>query len=137
MKLLLACIVVSTPGVALPAETVHAWRWYYSAHGSPASDAKLIVRTGVANVVIDGASLRIDLAEAAPSADEKSTFVGKLAGARVSGKLINFFPSGDEIRQGEYREKQIANCKWQQISILPEYPDASVLIISRVEGACQ
>ena len=43
----------------------------------------------------------------------------------------------DETRQGEYREKQIANCKWRQISILPEYPDASVLIISRVEGACQ
>jgi len=91
----------------------------------------------MANVLIDGATLRIDLVDAAPNAGEKSTFVGKITSTHVSGKLTGFFPSGDEFRQGEYREKQLSTCRWRQISILPEYPDASALIISRIEGSCQ
>lgn len=137
MRFALAFLVAVLPVAGGAAEPAASWRWYYSAYGSPASDAKVFVRTGVANVAIDGATLRIEFTNATPGAGEKSNFVGKVEGARVSGRLTKFFPSGDESRQGEYKERRIANCKWRQISILPEYPDGSVLVVSRVEGACQ
>ena len=135
MRAVLACIVAVLPTLAPAAEPASTWRWYYAAYGAPGPDAKLFTRSGAANVVVDGASVKIELREA--GSGEASSFVGKVEGARLSGRLLKFFPSGDEARQGEYRERRIPNCKWRQFSIWPEYPDGSVLIVSRVEGACQ
>jgi len=135
MRAVLTCIVALVPALSLAAEPAGAWRWYYAAYGAPGPDAKLFTRSGPASVVVDGSSVRIDLREA--GSGDVSSFVGKVDGARLSGKLMKFFPSGDEARQGEYRERRIPNCKWRQFSIWPEYPDGSVLIVSRVEGSCQ
>jgi hypothetical protein len=137
MKLILACIIASWLGLAFAAEPASTWRWYYAAYGATSLDAKVFLRSGVANVLIDGVTLKIDLVEAAPGTGERPTFVGKIDGSRIAGKLKGFFPSGDEVRRGEYRERQLSTCRWRQISIFPEYPDASVLIISRIDGACQ
>jgi len=136
MKAVIASIVASLPMLSFSAEpSAGTWRWYYAAYGSTGSDAKLFIRSGSASVLIDGAAIKIELREA--SGGDAPSFVGKFEGARISGKLTKFFPSGDEARQGEYREKRISNCKWRQYSIWPEYPDGSVLIVSRIEGTCQ
>lgn len=123
------------PIMTLPSEPASAWRWYHVAYGSPRSDAKLFNRSGSASVVLGGQSVRIELRTA--GTEEVSTFAGRLNGKHLSGKLTNFFPSGDEAREGEYREKQVSNCRWRQFSIWPEYPDGSVTIVSRIDGSCQ
>ncbi len=123
--------------VALAAEPSGGWRWYYAAYGSPAPEARVFTRVGTASVAVDGAALRIDFKEDAPAPGERARFVGKRAAGRVSGRLVGFFPSGDEMRQGDYREQRVANCRWHEIALRPQVPDGSVLIVSRMEGVCQ
>ncbi len=137
VKALLCALLAWPMAAAMAAEPSAGWRWYYAAYGSPAPEARVFTRAGTASVAIDGAALRIDFKEDTAAAGERARFVGKLAAGRVSGRLVGFFPSGDETRQGEYREHRIANCRWREIAIRPQLPDGSVLIVSRMEGACQ
>jgi len=137
VKALLCALLAGCQFAALAAEPAGAWRWYYVAYGSPAPEARVFTRTGTASVAIEGAAVRIDFREDAAAPGERPRFVGKLQAGRVSGRLAAFFPGGDETRQGDYREQRIANCRWREISIRPQVPDGSVLIVSRTEGACQ
>lgn len=137
MKLVLVFLAMLLSLKVSTAAPSNSWRWYYATYGSPATDAKLFVRAGTAAVVIDGGTIRIELTEATPVADSKSFFVGKIDGTKVSGRLTKFFPSGDEVRVGEYKQMQIANCIWRQFNINPAQPDGSALVISSMEGVCQ
>ncbi len=137
VKALLCGLLAWPLCAALAAEPSSGWRWYYAAYGSPAPEARVFIRAGTASVAIEGAALRIDFKEDTPAPGERARFVGKLQAGKVSGRLVSFFPSGDETRQGDYREHRIANCRWREIAIQPTVPDGSVLIVSRVEGACQ
>lgn len=135
VRVISACIVVLLPAQSHADEEAGAWRWYYVAYGAPGPNAKLFTRSGHAIVLANDSVVKIEMQE--HSSGETSSFVGKVRGTHVAGKLMKFFPSGEETQQGEYREKQTLNCKWQQFSIRPEYPDGSILIVSRVEGPCQ
>jgi hypothetical protein len=137
VKALLCGLLACAMFPVLAAEPAGAWRWYYAAYGSPAPEAKMFTRAGTASVAVDGTALRIDFKEDTPAPGERARFVGKLAAGRVSGRLVGFFPSGDETRQGEYREQHVANCRWREIALRPQVPDGSVLIVSRMEGVCQ
>lgn len=137
MRALLCGLLAGFLFAAHAAEPSGAWRWYYVAYGSPAPEARVFLRAGTASVAIEGAALRIDFKEDAPAPGERARFVGNLQAGRVSGRLVGFFPSGDETRQGNYREQRIANCRWREIAIRPQVPDGSVLVVSRVEGVCQ
>ncbi len=136
IKIIFISTIAFFSTIASADEMTDGWRWYYSSYYSPKTDTKILVRNGVANVIINDNIVEIEFIENGFE-DSKYKFVGKIKNGNITGKLINFFPSADEVMQGNYRKKEIPNCEFRQIIIYPEYPDGSTLMVSKIDGACQ
>lgn len=121
-------------------ETGMAWRWYMSGFCSPSLDAKLCMRSGLANVRIQKGQISASLID--PQIPESPmTFAGIVSKQNtVYGALkgLSLHAPIQDKYQGSYRELQMGkNCKSAQIILLPSVPDGSVISLSRVWGPCQ
>lgn len=122
------------------AQSDQRWRWYLSSFCSPALEASLCTRVGLAQVLMDSGRVHATLMD--PKLPETAlTFDGKfLKSKTITGQLqglSSHAPSQDEY-QGAYSTLQMGkNCKAEQILLMPKVPDGSVLSLSRIQGACQ
>lgn len=113
------------------------WNWYYAAFNSPLS-GKVFLRSGTATVKISKSALLLQFMEK-DYPEMQASFSGRFYGAKnVRGTLKGFFPSGADNFSGTYRKMGGMNsCHWQEFILRPSVPDGAVLVLSKVEGACQ
>ena len=122
------------------AETDQRWRWFLSSFCSPKLDSALCVRAGLAQVRIENGQVQATLVD--PKIPEGPLiFNGNILKKNsVSGELqglSSHAPTKDRY-QGSYNALQTGkNCKAEQVVLLPEVPDGSVLSLGRVQGICQ
>lgn len=132
-KKLIAAIFLILSSAETQAELL--WNWYFSGITARSPNAELIIRKGLASVVLDSKIVHIKFYET-DLPELKAEYVGVIKNNKeISGSLNYFFFDGAESWNGAFNKKEAPKgCEWEEILLRSSVPDGSVLMLSRQKG---